>query len=904
MSAAMFRRPGIYFHFTTTLVVGVLGLLFVFLWSGAQAQIPDGFIREQLATGLNPTSIVVAPDGRIFITEKDGEIRIVRDGQLLDNPFLKLEVDDSNERGLGHMVLHPDFEQNNYYYVFYSVPGLRHNRVSRFTANGDNTIPGSELVLLDLDVLGTDIHNGGDMVFGFDGHLYISTGEGGENWHSNDLSSTNGKVLRIDDEGKAVTDNPWIDLNQGRSDLVYAYGFRNPFTMTINPITGEIFVNDVGGNNYEEINQVVRGGFYGWPVVEGKRTSQIVPDEYRDPVFTYGHFNNYCAVVGATFYEPQVQQFPEKYLGRYFYSDYCTGNIRTLDVPSGLDKGTFISDGDRVVDLDVTEDGSLLYLERKGLGDGSPEDNTGSDDGVLWKVTYTGSGAPFISIQPKSVLSAIGEDATFTVVATGAMPLMYEWTMNDVVLTEHNHPTLDLFNVTLDQDSTTIQVKISNGEGFQLSEEVLLRVTENHRPAPTIQMPVEGALYSGGDLLQFSGQAVDVEDGLLPAEALSWKIDFHHGTHSHPGMSWTSGVSSGEWTIPTLGETSTEVWYRFYLKATDSEGFTEVTYRDIFPRLGTVHVDSDPTDLIIHLDGSGKRAPYSIEGVQNISRFVTPPAKQVLGDKVYFFDHWENGSTVPNREVRTMEDAQHLVGTFEGLRTGRGYGLTASYYDNIYFDGEPIVVAIDSIVDHQYHLGAPYPGVPEEEFGIIWDGYLQPYRSGWYTITLFADDGIYVELNNMVIIDNWTGGVHHEEGSLYLEEGKSYPIQIKLYDGAWGSQIHLRWSSQDFPEEVIPSSQLYPADIFDGATEPEVLVIESITSNELQFSLVSYVQAEYQMSLVSVDGRVIDLPAVHIFIGKNFLTMDIRHLSAGLYYLIATNSGDGTQTTLPFVKSQ
>ncbi len=881
-----------------------LGLLFVFPSVMIFAQMPDGFIREQLATGLNPTSMVVAPDGRIFITEKHGAIRIVRDGRLLEDPFLMLEVDDSNERGLGHMVLHPNFDQNNYYYVFYSVPGDRHNRISRFTANGDHTIPGSELVLLDLDVLATDIHNGGDMLFGFDGYLYVSTGEGGENWKSKDLSSTNGKVLRIDDEGKPVPDNPWAALPDGRSALVYAYGFRNPFTMTSNPITGEIFANDVGGNNYEEINKVEYGSFYGWPTLEGKRTNQIVPDEYKDPVFTYGHYNNYCAVVGATFYEPEMQQFPEKYLGRYFYSDYCTGQIRTLDVSTGQDKGSFISDGDRIVDLDVTSDGSLLYLERKGLGDGSPEDNTGSNDGVLWKVTYTGSGAPFISNQPQSVLSAIGEDAHFSVAASGAVPLVYEWIINDEISPENNTPNLDFLNVTLDQDSTMIKVEISNPEGTQISEEVLLRVTDNHRPEPSILLPVEGATYRGGQSIQFAGQAMDFEDGMLSVDRLSWKIDFHHGMHAHPGLSWTSGIAGGEWVIPSLGETSEDVWYRFYLKATDSKGFSKVSFRDIYPEKGSIQVNSDPQGLLINLDGAAKRAPYRIEGVQQINRFVTPPAKQILGDSIFFFNHWEDGSTVPNRVVKTSSNEQVLIGTFDGIRKGRGYGLTASYYDNIFFDGEPIAVAIDSVIDNQYHLNSPYPGVPEEGFGIRWNGYIQPYNSGVYTFTLFADDGIFVELNGTVIVDNWTGGVHHEEGSIYLEKGQLYPIVMKLYDEAWGSQIRLRWSSEDFPEEIIPSSQLYPADVLAGPTALGVLVMKTLAANELMLSLITDKEVTYEMSIFSVDGRIIHLPDAFLSPGKNILPIDVRQLASGLYYLRTTNKADGAKSTVPFVIAQ
>lgn len=878
------------------------GLIFFLFSLIADGQLPAGFIREPLAEGLNPTSMTVAPDGRIFITEKHGQIRIVRDGELLAESFLDIEVDDSNERGLGHIVLHPNFEQNHYYYVFYSVPGVRHNRISRFTANGDHTIPGSELVLLNLDELGTDIHNGGDMVFGFDGYLYVSTGEGGVNWHAGDLSITNGKILRMDDTGYPVPENPWYNLMDGHGKYVYAYGLRNPFTMTLHPITGEIFANDVGGNLYEEINKIESGAYYGWPVLEGKRTNQVVPDEYRDPVFAYSHFNNYCAVVGGTFYEPVIPQFPEQYVGRYFYSDYCTGQIRTLDVTTGQDKGTFISDGNRVVDLDVNAEGSLLYLERRGLGDGSPEDNTGSVDGMLWKVTYTGSGKPFISVQPESVLRTVGEDARFAVVASGAIPLTYTWFADGAEIPESDTSVLLFSSVTLLQDSTTIEVRVSNGEGEVMSEEVLLRVTDNHRPEPEILLPAADLLYNGGDTIRFQGEAFDAEDGLLTPEALSWKIDFHHGTHSHPGLSWTSGIASGEWIIPSRGETSTDVWYRFYLKATDSEGLTKVVYRDIYPALGNIRVNAKPTGLSIQLDGTPKPTPFDIDGVQHIQRFVTAPSKQIRGDSVFFFDHWEDGTELSNRPVETTEMDQTIIGTFEGLRKGRGYGLIASYYDNKTLSGDPVAVAIDSIIDHQFHLGAPYPGLPEEGFGILWEGYIQPYRSGWYQLTLFADDGIYVEVNNEVLIDNLTGGAHHESGPVYLERGRLHPIRIEFYDEAWGSYIHLRWSSEHFAEEVIPSAQLYPSDYFEGSTEPDQFVIENLTKDVLLLTMLSRQETAYQMQIVGVNGRILEERNVPFTIGENLIEFNVESLPPGMYYLRCEASSTGAQSTLPFVK--
>jgi len=868
------------------------------------AQLPEGFIRERIASELNPTSIVLSPDGRVFITEKNGLIRIIRDDQLLETPLLALEVDDANERGLGHMVLHPDFEQNGYYYVFYSVPGLRFNRVSRFTANGDHTIPGSELVILDLDLLGSDIHNGGDMVFGFDGYLYIGTGDGGQNWRGEDLGSTNGKILRVDELGNPVPENAWYNLNYLRCNLVYAYGFRNPYTLTIHPLTGEIFANDVGFSTYEEVNKVESGRFYGWPKVEGKRTSQVVPQEYQDPIFQYTHTNNYCAIVGSAFYMPVIQQFPEQYVGRYFYSDYCTGHIRMLDTETGLDKGLFISDGDRVIDIDVSADGSLYYLERKGLGDGSPDDNTGTNEGTLWKVSYTGSGAPFISLQPQDVLSAVGEDATFSVLASGAVPLQYTWLVNGEDVNTAEGPTLVLQNVLLDQDSTTIQVEVENGFGQQYSTQALLRVTDNHRPEPVITSPMEGTTYHAGSSIAFSGFASDLEDGPLAESGLSWKIDFHHGTHAHPGLSWTSSISAGEWLIPAVGETSAEVWYRIYLKATDSKGFSKVIYRDVYPELGKILVSSIPEGLAISLDGAARLTPFEVEGVRGLSRFISAPNKQVRGDSIFFFEQWADGELRISREIMATDEEQTFVGLFDGMPNGKGQGLTVSYFDNPQFAGIPLAVVLDSILDHQYLLNAPYPGVPEDNFGIVWKGYLQPYRTGTYTFTVFADDGVFVSINGNTIIQNWEPGVHHETGSIFLEAGRVYPVHIRLYDFLYGAQLRFRWSAEDFPEEVVPSSQLYPADFLTSDTISDLISIQVISAQEAFILTESYKESAIDFTVFTTDGRSFDYPDVFVPIGKNTLSLDISQLPAGMYFLQGVNKDTGAKVTTPFVKFQ
>jgi hypothetical protein len=159
-----------------------------------------GFTETQLAKGLDPTNLEVAPDGRIFVTEKNGKVRIIQNGSLLPTPFLSLEVDNFNERGLMSLIFDPGFAANGYVYVYYTVPRTAsspaHNRVSRFTASGDVAVAGSERILLELDALQAGNHNGGALLF-MDGKLLVASGENARASNSQSLNTLLGKILRI-----------------------------------------------------------------------------------------------------------------------------------------------------------------------------------------------------------------------------------------------------------------------------------------------------------------------------------------------------------------------------------------------------------------------------------------------------------------------------------------------------------------------------------------------------------------------------------------------------------------------------------------------------------------------------------------------------------------------------------
>ena len=226
---------------------------------GGGATQPSGFTRnESWVTGLtSATAFTQAPDGRIFIAQQGGALRVVKNGALLATPFATVAVDSAGERGLIGVALHPSFASNGWVYIYSTraAGGVSHNRISRFTAAGDVAAAGSEVALVDLPNLsGATNHNGGGMHFGADGKLYVGVGDNANGAQAQNLALPFGKLLRFNDDGTIPGDNPFAASQSGLGRAVWAYGLRNPYTFAVQPGTGTIHINDVGESTWEEID--------------------------------------------------------------------------------------------------------------------------------------------------------------------------------------------------------------------------------------------------------------------------------------------------------------------------------------------------------------------------------------------------------------------------------------------------------------------------------------------------------------------------------------------------------------------------------------------------------------------------------------------------------------------------
>lgn len=639
-----------------------------FAVSRASAVVQDANFGDSVfVSGLQgPTTMTFAPDGRLFVSEKNGSLRIVANGQLLATPFMTLTVDNDNERGLMGVAFDPNFASNHYLYVYYtSVAGSIHNRISRFTANGNVVVPGSELVLADLPTLDAANHNGGAVRFGLDGKLYVSVGENAVSSNSQSLSTPLGKLLRFNPDGTIPTDNPFYATATGLAKATWAMGLRNPFTFDIQPGTGTMFINDVGEGGWEEINRGQAGANYGWPMTEGYFTNR---PGLTQPFFAYPHGSGTAAgncIAGGAFYNPPIPAFPSAYVGQYFFADYTNNWISRIDPDSGA-RSLFATAVPGPVDLDVGPDGALYYLARGA--------------GQVGRIAYTASLPPSIAQQPASTLVSVGTPATFTVSASGEPPLAYQWQRGGVDIAGATSTSYVLSAAQLTDNGARFRVVVSNAIGSVTSTEAVLAVTSNKPPVATITTPATGATYTAATDLLFSGSARDEEDGALPPSAMTWSIVFHHDTHTHPAMAETTGIASGSWPIPNVGESSADVWYRVSLTVRDSVGLTHTTSRDVFPVKVPLTVTSVPAGLQVLLDGRPFAAPHGTTGVVGVIRSVGVESPQYANGKFWAFTSWSDGGA-QSHPFTTPGSAATYTATFIETSGGSCYQIQSERSD-------------------------------------------------------------------------------------------------------------------------------------------------------------------------------------------------------------------------------
>lgn len=601
---------------------------------------PAGFQISTVVTGLTlPTAASFTPDGRIFVAQKNGVVKIFKNGVLLAQPFYTVaNVNNYVDRGLLGLAIDPNFSTNGFVYLLFTFDndpanpaGPKTGRLIRVTASGDTVVPGSEQVILgnvvgsptqpscenfavNTDCLPADglSHAPGTVAVAPDGKLFVSVGDGAGYdavdplaLRSQNLNSYAGKILRINPDGTAPTDNPFYNSHPTDTiSKVWAYGVRNSFRLNVRQSDGALFAGEVGWNKWEEVNYIKKGSNLGWPCWEG--TEQQSGDgnpahgQYKDlaacqtlyqnppanlqfPLYYYPHPPS-SAVVGGMFYTGN--NYPAQYKNKLFFGDYAKNQIYnlSLDTNNNLVPGsvsTFASNVGGPVDFFTDNSGDIYYVAIM----------TGS----INKVTYsTGNLAPNAVASSDKISGSLPLTINFS--SSGSAdpengPLGFSWNFGDgsalstVANPSHTYTTNGTFTATLTVSDDHSNVTTAN---------VTIYAGVNS-PIITINTPNDFSTFNPGDVVTFSGSAFDPQDGQMSPSKLNWQTIIHHcplnDCHDH----FLSSIvgAGGSFVFPAHDK---PFYIEIILTVTDSIGLTSTKSISIYPT-------GDPINHAVSFDG-------------------------------------------------------------------------------------------------------------------------------------------------------------------------------------------------------------------------------------------------------------------------------------------------------------
>lgn len=322
-------------------VVAALAMLGGYIYSQVEEPINDQYQFIKISEAFErPVYLTHADDDRLFVVEKQGIVLIVQDETVLATPFLDIEAkvgSGGSEQGLLSLAFAPDYAETGAFYVYYN-DRRGDSIIARYQVSDDPNIadPNSETIILTQDQPYGN-HNGGLVKFGNDGYLYIGLGDGGSGGdpqgHGQNLNTLLGAILRLDVSNLSTTYT--IPSGNPFGTAIWAYGLRNPWRFSFDQATGDLYIADVGQNQYEEINVQAAGSFggenYGWNVFEGNHDFRNANATNRDafvfPIHEYSHSGGACSVTGGYVYRGEALPALQ---GKYFYGDWCSGTIWTL----------------------------------------------------------------------------------------------------------------------------------------------------------------------------------------------------------------------------------------------------------------------------------------------------------------------------------------------------------------------------------------------------------------------------------------------------------------------------------------------------------------------------------------------------------------------------------------------
>ncbi len=382
MRQKIFRAPKDSFHrkFWLKLALGMMLPLFAACGDG-EAELGELVLVPAFAGRQfdRPIEVGAYPGDRLFVGEQIGLVTVLRtdgsdDAVLLD---IRDRVDLEKGEGLLSFALDPEFEDNGLVWAYYFAAGASQSVLARFEVVDGRADSASELVILRFDQPGFN-QNGGAIRFGKDGMLYLSLGDGSASLdpfeNGQDLGTLLGSVIRIDVRSATSarpylvpSDNPFVGVPGARPEI-WAYGFRNPWRIAFDSLTGALWGGDVGASDFEELNLIERGGNYGWNVMEGFEClggrNDCAKDDFSLPAVAYAQEEGRCAVIGGVVYRASSIPALDGY---YLYGDFCTGELFAVDVSDPSTSVRVAEGAGSVSSFGIDADGDVYVATYGGL---------------------------------------------------------------------------------------------------------------------------------------------------------------------------------------------------------------------------------------------------------------------------------------------------------------------------------------------------------------------------------------------------------------------------------------------------------------------------------------------------------------------------------------------------------
>ena len=718
--------------------------------------VPDsGFVEETILSDLPPTTgVAFGPEGRTYLALKEGIVRVATGGTLLPTPFIDISAmtNRRTDRGLGGIALDPQFPTRPYVYLFFTydppelladdttprvsrlirvqadaakdynvaLPGsieviLGKNSTAQNTASrlavGATIIPEPASCMTGLTMDGTPIedclpsdeqsHSAGTLIFGSDGYLYASHGDGASyngaskvSLRSQMVESLSGKVLRIDpNTGQGVPGNPFYDPAAPGSNRsrVWSLGMRNPFRITVNPATGQVYQGDVGTSSWEEVNSG-KGTNHGWPCYEGgnstndtvgtgttvsivntafknfSRTSAFCAALYNQglgavvpPLFSYKHPVDAAgkdlgaSITGVAFYSGAT--YPVKYRGALFLADYAQRSIRYLTFdPKGFPTvnpfANEISASAGPVQLVIAPDTNLYAMFLDLVARKSQ----------LRRYRYTGSNntPPTVVLKANPVGGSIPLAVSFSTAGTSdadGQSLSYSWDFGDGTGAGETSPNPVHVYQTVGTFEARVTVRETTAPFAESTTDAIIR-TGVTPPRVHIVSPATDATYAIGDTITFSGYA-EFEGSRVPDTALTWSVIQQHNLHEHL-LDEVPGVNSGSF---ETSEHSDNTRFMVCLYATAGTGLNDQACVTINPRTTDATFLSEPTGAqMTYVDEELQfLAPYTAHPIENSEQTVIAP----LIHQSRSFSKWSDGSSSRERVFTVQPTPMTFTAIYE-----------------------------------------------------------------------------------------------------------------------------------------------------------------------------------------------------------------------------------------------